>query len=71
MTNEEKPMDKTDMSLTAENVAANQTVEQWLAICKEAGLQIDPETAEVECGEFLITSANRLLQLGRSRSNHR
>ena len=24
------------------------TVEQWLAIRKEAGLKIDPETAEVE-----------------------
>ncbi len=36
MTNEEK------------NMVEQITVEQWLAIRKDAGLQIDPEAAEVE-----------------------
>src|SRR6266568_4916699 len=35
---------ETDMSPTANQM----TREQWLAIRKEAGLKIDPETAEVE-----------------------
>jgi hypothetical protein len=30
------------------------TVEEWLAIRKEAGLQIDPETAEV-CWKYALT----------------
>jgi hypothetical protein len=30
------------------DVEAEMTVEQWLAIRKEAALRIDPETAEVE-----------------------
>jgi hypothetical protein len=47
MTKEEKQVDETDVSLRAEDAVADQTVEQWLAIRKEAGLQIDPETAEV------------------------
>jgi hypothetical protein len=39
---------KKDMSTINSNAANNQmTVEQWLAIRKEAGLEIDPETAEV------------------------
>jgi len=33
---------------TTADVEAEMTVEQWLAIRKEAGLKIDPETAEVE-----------------------
>ena len=39
MTNDEKT--------TASANADQMTVEQWLAIRKEAGLKIDPETAEV------------------------
>jgi hypothetical protein len=38
--------EETDMSENAE--ADEMTVEQWLAIRKEAGLKIDPETAEVD-----------------------
>jgi hypothetical protein len=34
--------------------APEQTVEEWLAIRKEAGLQIDPETAEV-CWKYALT----------------
>jgi hypothetical protein len=42
-------VDKTDMPQSVQGVVADQmTVEQWLAIRKEAGLQIDPDTAEVE-----------------------
>jgi len=33
---------------TTADVEAEMTVEQWLAIRKEAGLKIDPETAEVQ-----------------------
>jgi len=43
MTDEEKTVHKMTVEQTME-----QTVEQWLAIRKQAGLQIDPETAEVE-----------------------
>jgi hypothetical protein len=48
MTNEEKREPKRDMPDSMEDAATDQmTVEQWLAIRKEAGLKIDPETAEV------------------------
>jgi hypothetical protein len=43
----EKTANKTDMS---QEMADDQiSVEQWLAIRKEAGLHIDPETAELDC----------------------
>jgi hypothetical protein len=49
MANEEKTMEKTDMSQTMKDQTGDQMpMEQWLAIRKEAGLKIDPETAEVE-----------------------
>jgi hypothetical protein len=49
ITNEETTMDKAALSQAARDPAADEmTVEQWFAIRKEAGLQIDPETAEVE-----------------------
>jgi hypothetical protein len=41
----EKTANDTDMSLEKDE---QMTVEQWLAIRKEAGHHIDPETAEVE-----------------------
>jgi hypothetical protein len=48
MKNEKKMIDKAAMSQSGEDLAANQiTVEQWLAIRKDAGLHIDPKTAEV------------------------
>jgi hypothetical protein len=43
----EKTANKTDMS--KKTAADPMTKKQWLAIRKEAGLQIDPETAEVRC----------------------
>jgi hypothetical protein len=49
MTNQANTVDKTDLSQAVDDVATDQmTVEQWLAIRKAVGLQIDPETAEVE-----------------------
>jgi hypothetical protein len=49
MTNEEKTGGKADLPQSVEDVESDQmTVEQWLAIRKEAARQIDPETAEVE-----------------------
>jgi hypothetical protein len=48
MTNENETANKADMPHSVKNVAAAQmTVEEWLAIRKEAALHIDPETAEV------------------------
>ena len=48
MVNEDDASDEIDLAQTGENVPANQmTVEQWLAIRKEAAPKIDPETAEV------------------------
>ena len=46
MTHEEKT--------TASADPDQMTVEQWLAIRKEAGLKIDPETAEVTCHHVQI-----------------
>src|SRR5262249_22958264 len=43
-TDEQKTVDKSDMSPSLADVEAEMTVEQWLAIRKEAGLKIDPET---------------------------
>ena len=41
-------MDKTEWPTSVADMEADQmSVEQWLAIRKEAGLKIDPETAEV------------------------
>src|SRR5262245_23428882 len=41
-------MDKTELPTSVADMEADQmSVEQWLAIRKEAGLKIDPETAEV------------------------
>ncbi len=49
MTNEKETVNKADMPQSVKTVPADQmTVEQWLAIRKEAALHIDPETAEVE-----------------------
>jgi hypothetical protein len=49
MTNEEGIVGKLNSSETTREMRAEQTaVEQRLAIRKEAGLKIDPETAEVE-----------------------
>ena len=49
----ELTVDKTDTSQTAENY--EMTVEEWLAIRKEAALKIDPKTAEVfwTCAQIL------------------
>jgi hypothetical protein len=47
----EKIATKTDMS--PEMADDQMTVEQWLAIRKEAGLYIDPETAEEALGARL------------------
>ena len=44
MTSENKGLPQTGKDVPADEM----TVEQWLAIRKEAGLKIDPETAEVE-----------------------
>jgi hypothetical protein len=49
MTDEEKREKNADMQQPVEGTAADQmTVEQWLAIRKQAALKIDPETAEVD-----------------------
>ena len=40
-------MENTESLETKDIVTADSTVEQWLAIRKEAALQIDPESAEV------------------------
>ena len=49
MTNEKGTVGKLNSSETMRDMTAEQTaIEQWLAIRKEAGLKIDPETAEVE-----------------------
>jgi hypothetical protein len=49
MTNENETADKADVAQPVKNVPTDQmTVEQWLAIRKEAALRIDPETADVE-----------------------
>jgi hypothetical protein len=49
MTDEEKREKNADMQQPVEGTAADQmTVEQWLAIPKQAALKIDPETAEVD-----------------------
>jgi hypothetical protein len=47
-TDEQKTVDKSEMPPSLADVEAEMTVEQWLAIRKEAGLKIDPETAEVQ-----------------------
>jgi hypothetical protein len=48
MTDEKRAVDQSEMPPSLPDVQADQmTVEQWLAIRKEAGLKIDPETAEV------------------------
>jgi hypothetical protein len=48
MTDEKRTVDQSEMPPSLPDVQADQmTVEQWLAIRKEAGLKIDPETAEV------------------------
>jgi uncharacterized glyoxalase superfamily protein PhnB len=47
MMDEQKTVDKSEMPPSLADVEAEMTVEQWLAIRKEAGLKIDPETAEV------------------------
>src|SRR5262245_35351647 len=47
-TDEQKTVDKSEMPSSLADVEAEMTVEQWLAIRKEAALRIDPETAEVE-----------------------
>jgi len=39
-----------DVPLQKKTASENAEVEQWLAIRKEAGLKIDPETAEVDWG---------------------
>jgi hypothetical protein len=47
MANEET-VDKTNLSQAGEDISAEPiSAEQWLAIRKEAGRQLDPETAEV------------------------
>jgi hypothetical protein len=49
MTDEKRTVDQSKMPPSLPDVQADQmTVEQWLAIRKQAGLQIDPETAEVD-----------------------
>src|SRR5260370_1735902 len=49
MTNEKETVNKVDMPQSGKNGEADQlTVEQWLAIRKEAALRIDPDTAEVD-----------------------
>jgi hypothetical protein len=48
MTSEEGRLPQLDSSESTRDVTSAQiTVEQWLEIRKEAGLQIDPETAKV------------------------
>ena len=47
-TDEQKTVDKSEMPSSLADVEAEMTVEQWLAVRKEAALRIDPETAEVE-----------------------
>jgi hypothetical protein len=48
MTNDEGTVRQLYLSETTRDMISEQiTVEQWLAIRKEAGLKIDPETAEV------------------------
>src|SRR5215831_16670714 len=42
-TDEQKTVDKSEMPPSLADVEAEMTVEQWLAIRKEAGLKIDPE----------------------------
>jgi hypothetical protein len=50
MANDERTIGKIEMSGTTRDMMGDQTtVERWLEIRKEAGLNIDPETAEVEC----------------------
>ncbi len=47
MTNEKETVNKVDMPQSGKNGEADQlTVEQWLAIRKEAALRIDPDTAD-------------------------
>jgi hypothetical protein len=49
MPNQERTVGKMDMLETREDMMADQiTVERWREIRKEAGLKIDPETAEVD-----------------------
>ena len=48
MPNEEKTMDKMDLSQTAKKPTVEATVKYLDALRKAVGLQIDPETAEVE-----------------------
>jgi hypothetical protein len=49
MANDERTIGKLDMSETTRDMMFGQiTVERWLEIRKEAGLNIDPETAEVD-----------------------
>src|SRR5260370_25247877 len=48
MTSEKKTVNKADMPQSVKSGEADHmSVEQWLAIRKEAALHIDPETAEV------------------------
>jgi hypothetical protein len=48
MMDEKRTVDQSEMPPSLPDVQADQmTVKQWLAIRKEAGLKIDPETAEV------------------------
>ena len=48
MKSEEKPVDTRDPSQTVENASADDmSVDQWLAIRKEAALHINPDIAEV------------------------
>jgi hypothetical protein len=50
MTNGEETERKTEMSKTPKDTTGELTLNKWLAIRKEAGKKIDPQTAEVTWG---------------------